>query len=447
MNPESSRVRTLARAPGSTILIDDMPEANCFNPVVIAPTFNNARTLAEVLRRTDELGLPVIVVDDGSTDGTAVILDAWQNTANHHLLTQSRNRGKAAALCMGFAFAVEAGFTHAVTIDTDGQLDPAESPKLLLVARQSPAALVIGTRDVQAPDYPKASRIGRFWANLSVFWESGAQVSDSQCGFRVYPLQVIGALRCAAGRYGYETEILTRAAWAGVPIVQTEVSCRYEVPEGRVTHYRPWRDSLLATQMHIRLLLRSVLPWPTRRIGPAKTGTLWHRLLQWISPMRAWNAVRNDPAERPRFATGLAVGVFIANLPLYGVQTVLSLFAARRLRLNPLATVAGSHFSTPTVGPVLIATAIALGHGMIHGQLPNLKHFDPTVVGYRALLRSVLLEWTLGGIVLGTVLAIITFLMTRLILRWVPLRTPANRENRPAAQAPALGHATAESAA
>src|SRR5438132_1578934 len=82
---------------------------------------------------------------------------------------------------------------------------------------------------------------------------------------------------------------------------------------------------------------------------------------------RAWRAVRDDPAQRSRFAAGLAVGVFIANLPLYGAQTLLSLYAARRLRLNPLTVVVGSHFSTPPIGPLLVAAAIALGHLLTHG--------------------------------------------------------------------------------
>ncbi len=424
-----------------------MPEANRFHPVVIAPTFNNARTLVEVLRRVDDVGLQIIVVDDGSTDGTAALLKIWTGSANHQVKVHPHNRGKAAALCSGFACAVERGFTHAITIDTDGQLDPAEIPELLRAARQAPSAFVIGSRDIDAPDYPKASRYGRFWANLSVFMESGLQVSDSQCGFRVYPLEVMRTLRCSAGRYGYETEILTRAAWAGVPIEQVEVSCRYDVPEGRVSHFQPWRDSLAAAQMHIRLLFRSALPWPTPHPGTANTGTLWHRFVHWVSPMRAWDAVRNDPAERSRLALGLAVGVFIANLPLYGVQALLSLFAARRFRLNPLATVAGSQFSTPPIGPLLIAGAIALGHGMMHGKLPPLRHFNPTLVGYRELLRSVLLEWTLGGIVLGVVFGFATYFTTTLMLRWLPLRTPTSSENHPAVQAPTLDRAAAKSAA
>ena len=422
-----------------------MPAAAPFHPVVLAPTFNNAKTLADVLGRIDAHGLPVIVVDDGSTDDTATILQSWSTMgASRERLTHPKNRGKAAALQTSFVRAVEMGFTHAVTIDTDGQLDPAEIPNLLAVARRSLEALVIGCRDANAPDYPKASRIGRYWANVGVFWASGARVSDSQCGFRVYPLAQVMALRCRAGRYGYETEVLTRAAWAGLPIEQTEVRCSYQVPEGRVTHFRPWRDSLSAARMHVWMLLLSALPWPTPRAGHAPTGTLWHRFLQWISPARAWRMIRNDPTERPRFAGALALGVFIANLPIYGVQSILSLYLARRWRLNPLAALAGSHLSTPPIGPLLIAAAIGLGHWLLHGTWPVLRNFDPRILGYRKLLRSVLLEWTIGGVVLGVMLAGLTFILARFLLRWVPLHTPADSGTNPAAQAPARDRAAAK---
>lgn len=428
-------------------------ENSPIHPVVLAPTFNNARTVADVLRRIDLLGLPVIVINDGSTDRTEVILETWRKEhgrdarATRDVMTHPQNRGKAAALRTGFARAIERGFTHAVTIDTDGQLDPAEIPSLLDVARSSPAAMVLGCRDANAADYPKASRIGRYWANVMVRWESGARVADSQCGFRVYPLRLMEALRCRADRYGYETEVLTRAAWAGVTIEQADVRCGYVIAEGRVSHYRPWRDSLSAARMHARLLLRSALPWPTARAENAETGTMFRRFVQWISPARAWRAVRDDPVERSRFAAGLAVGVFIANLPLYGVQTLASLYAARRLRLNPLATVAGSHLSTPPIGLLLIAAAVSLGHWVLHGRPPAVKSFDPSVVGYPALFRSVLVEWTLGSIVLGAVLAGATFMVARWMLRWLPVRTPGDSGMHPAAPAPGPARASPKPAA
>src|SRR5688572_3570429 len=95
-----------------------------FNPVVVAPTYDNARTLGDVVRGVAALGLPIIVVNDGSTDSTPELLAGLGRDPGVTVLTHPRNRGKAAALCTGFAAAAEAGFTHAISIDTDGQHDP-----------------------------------------------------------------------------------------------------------------------------------------------------------------------------------------------------------------------------------------------------------------------------------------------------------------------------------
>ena len=172
--------------------------APAFSPVVVAPTFNNAGTLADILRRLDTLGLPILVVDDGSTDATASLLEAWHRgprAAAVQVIRHDRNQGKGVALMTGFAAALRAGYTHAVTIDTDGQLDPEQVPQMIQAARQSPLAMVLGVRDETAPDYPAKSRLGRRISNLAIRLESGARVRASQCGFRVYPLGPVLATR------------------------------------------------------------------------------------------------------------------------------------------------------------------------------------------------------------------------------------------------------------
>jgi hypothetical protein len=117
--------------------------------------------------------------------------------------------------------------------------------------------LIVGTRDADADDYPSRSRLGRRISNLLVRLESGLRVEDSQCGLRVYPLSVVRRTRCRAGYFGYETEILTRAAWDGVDVIGARVSCRYFAPDQRVSHFKPWRDSLRGACMHARLLVMS----------------------------------------------------------------------------------------------------------------------------------------------------------------------------------------------
>ena len=138
-----------------------------FQPAVVAPSFNNAATLAGIVRRVRALDLPLIVVNDGSTDDTAAILAGLSAAdAGVTVVTHPRNRGKAAALARGFAAAAGAGYTHAATIDTDGQLDPEQIPSLLSLARRNPHGLVIGQRDENTEGYPSKNRLGRRVSNL-----------------------------------------------------------------------------------------------------------------------------------------------------------------------------------------------------------------------------------------------------------------------------------------
>lgn len=402
-----------------------MESSTSFAPAVVAPTFNNGRTLAGVLDRIGAASLPVFVVDDGSTDATPRILSDRAAGRLARVLTHPRNRGKAAAMRTGFAAAREAGHTHAVTIDTDGQLDPEQIPDFVAAARAAPAALVIGNRDDRAADYPARSRVGRRLSNLFIRMESGVRVEDSQCGFRVYPLGLVEAVRPRAGRYGYESEIITRAGWAGCAIVHVPVRCRYLPGDERVSHFRPWVDSIRMIGLHARLMLRALLPWPHPKwpptpAPPADRRPLWRRVLQWISPVEAWRQLRRDRVGRTQLAAGLAVGAFIANLPLYPVQTLASVYVAKRLHLHPLAVVLGSQLSTPPVGPILIVAGICLGHAVLHGSWPSPSQFNVMGLGWSGwerLFRTVFVEWAVGGAMIGLAAAVLTFVTANLLFR------------------------------
>lgn len=408
-----------------------------FRCAILAPTFDNARTLRAVIDQVRGVcDLPIIVVNDGATDGTADVLSSLGDAID--VVTHSHNRGKAAALRTGFDRAAERGFTHVLTIDTDGQHDAADVPVMIEIAQKHPTALVVGTRSIDTAGYPAASRFGRWFSNTLVAIESGVRVGDSQCGMRVYPLE-IRALPAHTRRYGFETDILTRCGWANVGVIESPVRCVYDIAGGRVTHFRIGRDSAAAIGMHAWLLGRSLLPWPPMQLHPADdstpTGTIAQRLWRWFSPMRAWRAVRRDDRERKRFAVALSLGVLIANLPLYGVQTLLSIVLAKRLRLHPLAVVTGSHLSTPPIGPLLIAAAIMVGHLLIHGQLASINDFDPTQLGYVELLRRVAIEWLIGSIIFGAAIALLTYAVTQFLLTAVATDTPADSAEHPAAQA------------
>jgi hypothetical protein len=353
-----------------------------FRPAIIAPTFNNAQTLSRILTGMDPAGLPIIVIDDGCSDFSPQILRVWADgRTDRTVLTHAQNQGKAAALLTGFNHALQMGFTHAVTIDTDGQLDPTQIPDLLEFAGENPLVIVVGCRDQTAADYPSPSRWGRRISNFLIAIETGATVTDSQCGFRVYPLKLIQSLRCNARRYGFESEILTRAAWAGIDIQQINVNCIYLVPEGRVTHFRLYSDTAASVMMHVRLLAISALPGPEWRFDrDAKTAKM------------------------------------------------------------------GSLVSTPPIGPLLIAAAIGVGHFCRFGNWPLLQNFNPKQVGYVALMKSVFVEWTIGGIICGLILAIMAYALSRLALTLLPANTPAVQAADPRAPVTARDLAVLESA-
>lgn len=365
---------------------------------------------------------PVIVVNDGSTDSTPAILSEWRRGRywQRMVITHDQNRGKATALKSGFALAREKGFTHAVTIDSDGQHDAAEIPRFVETARAHPASLVIGARRYDLDAYPSKNKIGRFFSNLAVQLECGLRLSDTQCGFRVYPLGLVSKLRCVTGRYAFEAELLTRSAWAGAGAVSCEASCRYEIPEARrVTHFRPWLDTLQGLWLHARLLLRALMPFrhahtwhdPNgRELQLADDRPRWRRLLHWLNPLRAWRELRRGDLRRGELATGLAAGVFIGAMPVYGLHTLMCLYSAAKLHLNPHVTVVGSAiFATPPQAVLLVGASIATGQFMLHGELVFPSAAELSGLSWLQLAGRFMLEWAAGSLVVGSVLAVLTW--------------------------------------
>ena len=209
--------------------------------------------------------------------------------------------------------------------------------------------------------------------------------------------------------------MITRAAWAGCPIVEAPINTRYLPAGQRVSHFRPWRDSILGVLTHLRLMLREMSPLSHRVYLPAvlapRNRAYFRDFMRWLDPLRAWREFRGGKVDPNELAAALALGVFVANLPVYPLQTVLSLYLARRLHLNPLAAAVGTQLSTPPIGFVLIAAAIYLGHILLHGSLPIWPDLHSLHAIWHALGWPMLFDWAVGGTVVGFVLAAITFVI------------------------------------
>ncbi len=413
-----------------------------FSLAVVAPTYNNAGTLRDILDRLERLRLPLIVVNDGSTDATAELLSAWtkqERTIPVTVLAHVRNKGKAAAMRSGFATAVSAGHTHIATIDTDGQLDPEDIPALLCVAREVPDAIVLGTRRRDIFGCPKFSHLAWWMTALGIFLETGCRVLDSQCGLRVYPLHVLEFIRCKSRRYGFESEVITRALWAGCPLVRVPVACRYFPPSQRVSHLKPVRDGMRSFFMHFALTVRRIVPWPSSRLDRHPTsvrdpqwkatagnseprssaiGKRWMR----FQPLAVWHQLRNDRFEQLLVAAALGIGAFVSNIPLGGWQIVLAAYVAMRTHVHILPAVTTSLLCLSSVAPSLSNLAIGTGYLVLHFSLPDVEVLAPEHLPHWQRLACVPVSWPIGSVIVGFFCTWIILPFFERLFRLIPVR-------------------------
>jgi len=224
---------------------------------VIIPVYNHEARVADVAQSALGLGLPVIVVDDGSTDGSA---ERVRRVGGIRLLAHRRNQGKGAALLTGFAAAAAAGANWAVTLDADGQHDPADARRLLAALPAVGRPIVLGRREgMLGPDVPWTSRFGREFSNFWVRVSGGPAVADSQSGLRAFPLPECLHLGVLARRFQFEIEVLVQARRRGVPVIEVPVGVSYSPGMRRVSHFHPFYDFLRNTGLFSRLITQRIL--------------------------------------------------------------------------------------------------------------------------------------------------------------------------------------------
>jgi hypothetical protein len=205
--------------------------------IIVIPVYDEAATIGRVVRAARAHG-PVLVVDDGSSDDSGAVAAA----AGADVLRHARRLGKAQALLTGIAAARRHGASLVVTLDGDGQHDPATIPALLAAARAARRGIVVGNRLDGPGTLAPTRRNANLMASFFVSWTSGLTVRDTQSGFRVYPLALFDDVRTRHGGFVFETEILLAAAAAGWRVEEVSIAA---IPrDGARSRFRPLRDGL-----------------------------------------------------------------------------------------------------------------------------------------------------------------------------------------------------------
>ena len=227
--------------------------------LVLIPSYNPGPIVVETVRAARQYWNPVWVVVDGSTDESPALLqDMAQDDDGLRILTLPRNNGKGAAVLHGLQQAKQLGYTHVLTMDSDGQHPATLIPTFMQASQEQPRAMVLGV-PIFAADAPRARVYGRkisnFWAQFETLWHG---IGDSLYGFRVYPIAPLMRIMQSQHwmrRFDFDPEAAVRMAWAGVPAYNIQAPVRYiDTAQGGVSHFQYLRDNILLTWMHLRLL-------------------------------------------------------------------------------------------------------------------------------------------------------------------------------------------------
>ena len=227
--------------------------ASSLHICALIPTYNNANTILDLVRRTREQLKDIIVVVDGCTDNTLDLLRELDFPIT--IVSYPKNKGKGYALKQGFRKAIELGFEYVLTIDSDGQHYPEDIPLLVSALKKHPGSLVVGSRKLVSENVPSTNKFANAFSNFWFHIQTHVKLPDTQTGFRIYPLKKLYGLSMMTHRYEAELLLLVFAAWHNVPLLPGDIRVYYPPKEERISHFRPAVDFTRISILNIFLIM------------------------------------------------------------------------------------------------------------------------------------------------------------------------------------------------
>lgn len=410
-------------ASGKELYKEKMTALNC---CVIIPTYNNEQTIAKVISDVLEYCNDVIVVNDGATDSTTEILKGLSTGVD--LVSYTPNRGKGIALRTGLKRAQEKGFRYAITIDSDGQHFADDIPSFIDAIEKEPDALIIGARNLNQENMPKKNTFGNKFSNFWFRFQTGINLPDTQSGYRLYPVQKIKNTRYFTSKYEFEIEVMVKAAWKGVNVFAIPIKVFYAEGDKRISHFRPGKDFTRISVLNTYLTILTLL---------------WYkpiRLIKKLSYSHLKSVIKKhilDANESVmRKSVGVAFGVFMGIVPIWGFQFASALALAHFMKLNKAIVGLAAQISVPPMIPFLLYWSLRTGQ-LILGRDFNetLPENILTLDGIKQLLHEYLfsasakdhaVEYLLGSVVFAVAMAIAFGLLSFILLKLFGKRVLVN---------------------
>ncbi len=373
------------------------------NWCVIVPTYNNEKTLGQVLQGILQVTGNVIVVNDGSTDQTENILRKYNQV---HVVGYPDNRGKGYALQKGFEKAVKEGFHYAVTMDSDGQHAASDIHLFIEKVSEFPDALIVGSRTLPEEKLRKgsgfANRFSNFWFKLI----TGVNLPDTQSGFRLYPLLPLANMRFFSNKYEFELEVLIRAAWKGLPLMHIPINVYYPEKKDRVSHFRPFRDFVRISILNaicVFIALAYVKPFAFVR---------YLRKESIRSFLKKNVFETGDSAQKITFSVML--GIFMGIVPIWGYQLLSALALAYLLRLNKVIVAVAANISIPPMIPFILYLSYITGGIVLSADnhIPFSSDFS-----IKWFITQVGVQYIVGACVFAVISSLFSGLITYIFLK------------------------------
>ncbi len=318
--------------------------------VVIMPTYNNAGTIAEVIGDVKKFTADVIVVNDGSTDETRNILASINDI---RVIDYPHNKGKGYALKLGLKKAYEWGFRYAITIDSDGQHYADDIPAFIEKIEEKPGSLLIGARNLTADNMPSKNTFANKFSNFWYKVETGKTLTDTQSGFRLYPLEKLQKIHFITRRYEFEVEVIVRAAWRGVNVENIPIKVYYPPVEERISHFRPLKDFTRISILNTVLVLYALLlyyPWKFLQ------SLTYRNIKDFIDTQ-----IIHSKDSNIRMASAVGWGIFCGIIPIWGYQMAFAGLSAHFMKLNKIVAVVFSNISIPPMIPFIVYGSMVAG--------------------------------------------------------------------------------------
>jgi glycosyltransferase involved in cell wall biosynthesis len=367
--------------------------------LVVVPTYNNSATIDAVISDVKRYTADILVVDDGSTGEAISVLESLEARK----ISYSPNKGKGYALRMAISYAVSNGYEYVLTMDADGQHYASDIEKFVDAIELHPGSLIIGARNLKADNMPSKNTFANRFSNFWFMVETGQKLEDTQSGFRLYPLKTIAGMHFFTTRYEFEVEVIVRAAWKGVSVLNIPVNVFYPPAGKRVSHFKPVKDFTRISILNTFLVLAAfLLYYPWRFIKSLNR----RNICQFVK-----DNITHAKHSNNKIAASIGVGVFFGIFPVWGYQMIIAGVTAHFLKLNKVLTLISSNISIPPMIPLILYGSFWAGSVVTGNQVS----LSLNTASFESVYKDLLLYF-LGAAVLAFVCGFVMYLVSLFLL-------------------------------